>query len=158
MQKRLYRSRTNRVIWGVCGGIAEYFNIDPVIVRIIAVLLILANGIGIIAYIVMAIIVPLEGSRAATPHDTIKENVEEMKVSAEELGREIKSTFEESKTRHAAETRNRNLYILGIIIVILGVIFLMGTLNFFWWFRWGFLWPIILVAIGVLLLITARRK
>lgn len=36
--KRLYRSRTNRMIWGVCGGLAEYFNIDPVIVRIIAVL------------------------------------------------------------------------------------------------------------------------
>ena len=42
MEKRLYRSRDDRMIWGVCGGLAQYFNIDPTIVRIIAVLLALA--------------------------------------------------------------------------------------------------------------------
>jgi phage shock protein C len=46
MEKRLYRSRTDRVIWGVCGGLAKYFDIDPTIVRVIAVLLIFANGWG----------------------------------------------------------------------------------------------------------------
>jgi len=60
MKKRLYRSRSDRMIWGVCGGLAEYFNIDPTIVRIIAVLLIFANGLGILAYLLMAIVVPLE--------------------------------------------------------------------------------------------------
>lgn len=48
------------MIWGVCGGLAEYFNIDPTVVRIIAVLLIFANGLGILAYLLMAIVVPLE--------------------------------------------------------------------------------------------------
>ncbi len=60
MKKRLYRSRSDRMIWGVCGGLAEYFNIDPTVVRIIAVLLIFANGLGILAYLLMAIVVPLE--------------------------------------------------------------------------------------------------
>jgi phage shock protein C len=55
--KRLYRSTKNKVLGGVCAGIAEYFNIDPVIVRIIAVLL-LFSGAGLIAYIVAWIIVP----------------------------------------------------------------------------------------------------
>jgi len=63
MEKRLYRSRTDRVLWGVCGGLAKYFDIDPTIVRVVAVLLIFANGLGILAYIIMAIIVPLEGSK-----------------------------------------------------------------------------------------------
>jgi len=52
------------VIWGVCGGLAKYFDIDPTIVRVIAVVSIFVSGIGIIAYIVMAIGVPLEGSEA----------------------------------------------------------------------------------------------
>ena len=60
MAKKLYRSRTDRMIWGVCGGLAKYFDIDPTIVRVIAVVSIFVTGISIIAYIVMAIAVPLE--------------------------------------------------------------------------------------------------
>ena len=62
MAKKLYRSRTDRMIWGVCGGLAKYFDIDLVIVRVIAVVSIFVSGLGIIAYIIMAIVVPLEDS------------------------------------------------------------------------------------------------
>lgn len=55
--KRLYKSRTNRVFFGVCGGIGEYFNIDPTIIRLLLVLL-GCTGSGILAYIVAAIIMP----------------------------------------------------------------------------------------------------
>jgi phage shock protein C len=58
--KRLYRSRTDKVLFGVCGGLAKYFNIDPVIVRLAFVILGLLNGIGVIVYIVMALVVPEE--------------------------------------------------------------------------------------------------
>lgn len=57
--KRLYRSTDNKVIAGVCGGLAEYFKIDPVIVRIIAVILLLPGWLpGFIPYVIMWIIVP----------------------------------------------------------------------------------------------------
>lgn len=57
--KRLYRSLKDRKIAGVCGGIAEYFNIDPVIVRVIAVLLLLPGGFpGFLPYIIMWVVVP----------------------------------------------------------------------------------------------------
>ncbi len=62
MAKKLYRSRTDRKIWGVCGGLAKYFGIDPTTVRVIAIVSIFVTGLGIIAYIVMAIVVPLESS------------------------------------------------------------------------------------------------
>ena len=58
MHKRLYRSNTNRVIAGVCGGIAEYFNIDPIIIRIVAIALLLAGSAGFWAYIILWIVVP----------------------------------------------------------------------------------------------------
>ena len=58
--KRLYRSKKERIIAGVCGGLGEYFGIDPTIVRIIWVLLGLMGGSGIIAYIIAWIIIPEE--------------------------------------------------------------------------------------------------
>ena len=60
MAKRLYRSRDNHKLAGVCGGIAEYFNMDPTIIRLLSVAAILiTDGIGLIAYIVAAVIVPV---------------------------------------------------------------------------------------------------
>lgn len=56
--KRLYLSNNNRILAGVCGGIAEYFNIDPVIVRLIWVILIFAYGTGILAYLAAWLIIP----------------------------------------------------------------------------------------------------
>jgi phage shock protein PspC (stress-responsive transcriptional regulator) len=57
--KRLYRSRTDRKIAGVCGGLAEYFNIDPVIVRIVAVILLLPGGLpGLLPYVILWLVVP----------------------------------------------------------------------------------------------------
>lgn len=61
MAKRLYRSATNKIIGGVCGGLGEYFDVDPVLVRVITVLLFLATGFGILAYIIAWIIIPKRG-------------------------------------------------------------------------------------------------
>lgn len=58
--KRLYRSRTDRMIAGVCGGIAEYSNIDPTVVRLLWLLVSLLWGVGITAYIIAWIIIPEE--------------------------------------------------------------------------------------------------
>ena len=58
--KKLYRSKKNKVIAGVCGGIGEYFNIDPVIIRLLWTLFIFVGGSGILAYIIAWIIIPKE--------------------------------------------------------------------------------------------------
>lgn len=56
--KRLYRSRKDKIIAGVCGGIAEYFNVDPVLIRVLWVLGALAVGCGVLAYVICWIIIP----------------------------------------------------------------------------------------------------
>jgi phage shock protein C len=56
--KRLYKSNSNRMISGVCGGIAEYINIDPTIVRLLWVAFCFVGGAGVIAYIIAAIVMP----------------------------------------------------------------------------------------------------
>lgn len=130
MKKRLYRSRKDRMVWGVCGGLAEYFNIDPVIVRLVFVLLIFADGLGILAYIVMAIIFPSE----------------------EKLSRPSKSELE---TIEGAGYRRR---VLGIILIITGILILIA--NFFqtWWLEWINIWPLIIVGLGLLILILNARR
>jgi len=65
--RRLYRSRSDRVIGGVCAGIAKYFAIDPVIVRVAAVALIFLGGAGIVAYIAALLLIPNEGEGGAPP-------------------------------------------------------------------------------------------
>jgi len=59
-KKKLYKSRKNKMIGGVCGGLAEYFNMDPTIVRIIAGILCLVKGIGILVYLIMCIVMPYD--------------------------------------------------------------------------------------------------
>lgn len=58
MEKRLYRSNTDKMICGVCGGIAEYFDIDPTLVRLAWVLFCAVGFSGVIAYIIAAIVIP----------------------------------------------------------------------------------------------------
>ena len=160
MEKRLYRSRTDRMLWGVCGGLAKYFDIDPTIMRLIFIISIFLGGSGILAYIILAIVVPVEGSTSAEPKETMKENVEEMKKTAEELGREFRATFEEKKEEKPEEVRvsHRRRAFFGIIVLIVGVLLLLASFDLFWWLKWSYLWPVIIIAIAILILIGARRR
>jgi phage shock protein C len=67
MEKRLYRSRTDRVVSGVCAGVGQYFNLDPVLIRVIAVILgFVSFGTFLLLYLVLALIIPLEPEQALT--------------------------------------------------------------------------------------------
>lgn len=60
MERRLQRSRTEKMIAGVCGGLADYFTVDPTIVRVLWVLLTLLGGAGILLYVILWVIMPLQ--------------------------------------------------------------------------------------------------
>ena len=91
--KRLARSRDLRMVGGVAGGIATYFAIDPVIVRLAFVLLTLLNGIGAIIYLVLWLIVPNEDSVNIDSRAQVRENVDEMRSAAERLVDRVRNTF-----------------------------------------------------------------
>ena len=160
MEKRLYRSRSDRMIWGVCGGIANYFGMDPTIIRVIAILFLFAGGSGILAYIILAIVVPLESSPSREPREVIKENVQEIKQTATNLGEDIRSTFarREGEVKETPRTGYNGSYILAVVLVIIGVILLLSNFNPFWWLRWHYLWPIVLIAIGLVIIFGGRRR
>lgn len=58
--KRLYRSKNDKIIGGVCAGIAKYFDVDPTLIRLVAILLVIFGGTGLLAYLIAWIIIPLE--------------------------------------------------------------------------------------------------
>ncbi len=60
MDKRLYRSKDQRMIWGICGGIGQYFDVDPTIVRVIWVVSLFFGGFGLLAYVILRFVIPLE--------------------------------------------------------------------------------------------------
>ena len=70
--KRLYRSRKDRQIAGVCGGVADYLSIDPTLVRLAFALLTLAGGPGLVLYIVLAAILPVEPEFVQTSAEKVK--------------------------------------------------------------------------------------
>jgi phage shock protein C len=73
--KRLYRSRNNRMLFGVCGGLGEYLNVDPTVIRLIFVLAFLPGGPGLIAYLALALLVP-EEPLEETPSERAESGIE----------------------------------------------------------------------------------
>lgn len=80
--KRLYRSPDERKIAGVCGGLGEYFDLDPVFFRLFFIVLVFFGGIGLLAYVVMCIMVPMKGSaREATAVNRLRLSKSDRKIA-----------------------------------------------------------------------------
>ncbi len=75
MPRKLYRSQTNRMVAGVCGGLGEYLSIDPVFIRLFFVLLTLGQGAGVLIYLILWFVLPSEGT--ATAGDTISDHAQQ---------------------------------------------------------------------------------
>jgi phage shock protein C len=80
--RRLYRSETERMLGGVCGGLAEYAGVDPTLIRVLMVALTFFGGAGIPIYLVMWILVPSQSKIGTAPGDVARSGVEEMKERA----------------------------------------------------------------------------
>lgn len=142
MQKRLYRSRTDQVIGGVCGGIAEYFNVDSVIVRLLAVLAVLVGGGGVLAYIIMWIIIP-EKPRGLDENGETASDTDERNYSYDMYERE------EGRGKD-----NRALFGLGLI----GLGVYLAVDRFIPWNLGEYFWPAILIVGGLLILLRGKGE
>lgn len=134
--KRLTRSRKDRVIAGVCGGLANYLNVDPTLVRLIfAILVFVSGGVLIVAYIVMWLIVPEETSETG------------------EVGAPASTPVFGTE---AARNRTRDLSILGLALIAAGAYFLLKNLGL--WSVTRYFWPVLLIGAGFALLLPYLRR
>lgn len=92
MEKRITRSRSDRMVAGVAGGLAAYFGIDPIFIRLAFVVLTLLNGIGAVLYLVLWLIVPNEGS-LIEGRSTVQDAIAEMQTFVQELVARVRSVF-----------------------------------------------------------------
>jgi len=155
MQARLERSTTNKVVAGVCAGLAEYLQVDPTLVRVFfAVGTILTGGLGLLGYIVLIVLMPLPGQPAPF-----------VKASGATA-----STVEGGPTSDAAatapvisapadpEAAERRRGAFGLFLIAMGAIFLFANAGVFRIVRWDLAWPLVFIAIGVLLLAQRARR
>lgn len=146
--RRLYRSPTEKKIAGICGGIAEYFDIDPVLVRIAAVLVTFPHGLGIIVYLICWAAIPMRSGEPASGTGPA--------VGADSP----EHTFQDpAAPRHG---RGSGELVAGGILIIIGLFFLMFNVGLFDWdifrfWRWRFIWPIILIGLGLYVVSTSVR-
>lgn len=136
MQKRLFRSNKNKIIAGVAGGLGEYFDVDPVIIRIIFVVTGLMGGSGLLAYIICWIIIPQEPVEIYST---------DPKSKSKTKGKEAEDPpwREEGKD---VQYGKRNI-LPGLILIVIGGLFLAN--NLLPRFRFGDFWPILLIVIGI---------
>lgn len=81
--KRLYRSRTEEMIAGVCGGLADYLNVDPTVIRLVFLLLLFAGGGGLFIYLILWVIMPLEPVSGSSPIEVAEEPKSQAPVQVE---------------------------------------------------------------------------
>ena len=133
--KRLYRSK-DRILAGVCGGIAEYLGIDPTIVRLAWLLATFAGGIGLLAYVIAWIVIPEAPQGTTAASGSLKEFA--------------------GKGRKNKEGQGSLLF--GLLLIAVGLLLLAQNLGWIPRIRFELTWPVLLIVIGVALLAKYARK
>lgn len=141
MTRRFFRSRNDRMVSGVAAGLADYLQIDPVLIRVAFVLAAFADGMGVLAYIILWILTPQQpwvmAYNAMNPGSTTNDDT--------------RPTMPPLHERSGMS----GTIIFGIILIVLGAITL--TENLLPQLDLSLFWPVLLIAIGVGLIIKSRR-
>ena len=133
MTKRLYRSSRSKILGGVCGGLGDYFDIDPTLIRLFAVLaLFFSDGAVFVAYIVAWIIMPLRlpGAEPSQPSEAPS-------------GPQAAAAGVDDPMWHS--------FLPGVILIALGGLLLLR--QYFYWWNLGDFWPVVLILLGVGLIV-----
>lgn len=149
MMKKLQRSRKNKVFFGVCGGIAEHLGLDPVVVRLVFILVTLFGGMGVLAYIIGVIIIP-ESSEA--------------EVNKTEPADNLASTYI-PPSQAPVPKRDKSGEVIGLTLIAFGIFFLLRKIEafdrYFDWISyhfWSILVPAIFVVLGISLIMRTRKN
>jgi phage shock protein PspC (stress-responsive transcriptional regulator) len=134
---RLYRSHRDKIIGGVSGGLANYFNVDVALIRVAFVLLLLFGGGGFLAYVILWIAIPLE------PMDFINAG-----NTQEDEGKLNEESTENGKNNE--HKKNNTSLIAGIILISIGLIILFDRIMPY--YNIIDFWPLVLIVVGVLMI------
>jgi len=180
MKEKLFRSRKNRILGGVASGLADYLNLDPILVRILFVVISIFNGIGIILYIILWIVIPENSNEfmytppptdyspdSDTKTDTGSKTDSGFKAESDSKASSDFKTeapkvdnmdykFDNMYTEPVKKSSGSGRLIAGIIFIGLGIIFIADRI--FPYFDFLDLLPVGLILLGVVLIWNSTRK
>jgi len=161
MNRRLYRCRENRVLAGVAAGVAEFFDLDPTLVRVVWFLSIFAGGLGILVYIGLAIIVPLEPAGQIQP--VASAAAPDSPGAATDPASPTFAAHNHAAGaseghRHGRGGSGRLSMFLGFGLILFGGLALVDIALPGWDLSWRQLWPLLIIGIGGLLIAGALRR
>jgi phage shock protein PspC (stress-responsive transcriptional regulator) len=145
MDKKLYRDEHQKVIGGVCAGLADYLNIDVSIMRIIFIVSLALKGLGFPVYIILWIVLPKKNYIFNDP--TV-----DYKVPPDPMG------YYNPTEPFPVKKKSNFSVIAGAALIVMGSFFLMDELNFIPDIDFGKLWPVILILMGVGFIFTSRKE
>jgi phage shock protein C len=179
MNKKLYRDEYHKVIGGVCAGLAEYFDMDVTIVRLLFAFTFFVMGVGLIPYIILWIVLPRKGYI----YNNFNNPTVDYRVPPQQPSDSTQSTTPPpsgspyGSNPFAGGSYNYNAYgndpvpnvppvkqpshagvIVGTVLIVIGAIFLMNNYDVFPDFDYSNLWPVPIVVAGVALLISGQVK
>lgn len=143
MEKKLYRDESQKVIGGVCAGLAEYFGVDIAVIRLLFLFLLIFKGGGIIIYIVLWIALPKKSYQPPFVDYTVPPTAPPQANP---------QMFNQPKKRSTASI------IAGAVLVLLGVYFIMDDFNIIPNWDFNHFWPVILIAIGIVFVFSGGKK
>lgn len=164
MARRLTRNPQAAVLGGVAAGFADYFDLDPVLVRLGFILLCFLNGIGLLFYVISWVLMPKPepasgdpaaaggGAGESSVQDNIRRAGEQVRQAGERVVNDLRTT--------TADGRRSGLG-AGIVLIVIGLAFLFDRLPWLHWPHWvrlSSLWPIVLIGIGAAMIFGARRR
>ena len=145
MEKKLYRDEHQKVIGGVCAGLADYLNIDVSIIRVIFLASLVMKGVGFVPYIILWIVLPKKNYIFNDP--TV-----DYKVPPDPMG------YYDPANPFPVKKKSNFSVIGGAVLIIMGTFFLLDELNFIPNVDFGQIWPAILIVIGFVFIFSRNKK
>lgn len=149
MEKKLYRDEQHKMIGGVCAGLGEYFDTDVTVVRLLFAFTVIIMGVGLVPYIIMWIVLPKKGYGFINYNDP-KVDYTVPPITPPNANDPFLNVMPKRKS-------NAGL-IFGVILIVLGGIFLLDQLDWIPDFDYGRLWPLVLVAVGIALIAGGQKR
>ena len=156
MAKKLYRSTADKMLGGVASGLAEYFDIDSTLVRVLFIVVVFLGGGGIIAYIILWIVVPQKPYELPkfSFTDSPKGESGSSNFSSDQTKSDSFSVSNGGVAASVSHTNSKQIWI-AIVLMVIGGLLLLD--NIFPRFDFDHFWPVLLIAIGVGLLLNAKK-
>lgn len=126
--KRLQRNTQDRVVGGVCSGLADYFGIDTALMRVVFAILLFA-GVGFLAYLIFWIVMPAAKSAESQPADT---------------------------NQAVVEQKGRGAWVAGLSLIVIGCLCLLN--NVLPRFNWIAYWPVLIIVLGIVLIVPHKKR